>query len=114
MNLIEAKAWADEMDVQVTVCDLKGIIVYMNKAAASNFSKYGGGSLIGQSLFDCHNEHSAQLIKELLLRPSEKTYAIPKAGFSKLIRHVPWMENGTHKGIIEIGFNLPSGFSVRP
>jgi hypothetical protein len=48
MNLIHAKSWAEEMDVRVTVCDLKGIIVYMNRASALGLHKYGGAELIGK------------------------------------------------------------------
>jgi transcriptional regulator with PAS, ATPase and Fis domain len=101
--------WAEEMEVQVTVCDRDTIIVYMNQASIRNFSKYGGEALLGKSLLDCHTSHSREKILEMLAEPQTATYAIPKDGYRKMIRQVPWMENGEHKGIIEIAFDLPPG-----
>lgn len=65
-NKIDASIWADEIDMMVTVCDINGTIVYMNKAAALGFYKYGGYDLTGKSVFDCHNPKSVIKIKELL------------------------------------------------
>jgi PAS domain-containing protein len=50
----------------VVVCDLKHEIIYMNPAAAVKYRKYGGASLVGKSLLDCHNENSAVLIKKVV------------------------------------------------
>ena len=33
--------WAKEMNCAVTVCDTKGIILYMNDKACQTFAKYG-------------------------------------------------------------------------
>lgn len=107
MNLIEASAWADEMDIRVTVCDLKGIIVYMNRASIFGFHKYGGADLIGKSLLDCHLPVSQEKIKEMLEYAHINTYLINKDAEQRLIRQFPWMEAGEHKGIIEISFNVP-------
>lgn len=38
--------WAKEMNCAVTVCDTKGIILYMNDKACQTFAKYG--NLIGK------------------------------------------------------------------
>ena len=48
--------WANEMNCAVTVCDTKGIILYMNEKACRTFAKHG--DLIGKNLFDCHNPQS--------------------------------------------------------
>ena len=37
----------------VVICDLEHIILYMNPSAMENYSKYGGGELVGKSLLDC-------------------------------------------------------------
>ena len=37
--------WANEMNCAVTVCDTKGIILYMNEKACRTFAKHG--DLIG-------------------------------------------------------------------
>jgi hypothetical protein len=113
MNLIHAKSWAEEMDVRVTVCNLKGIIVYMNRASVFSMHKYGGTDLIGKSIFDCHNPHSCEIIKEMLEHPTVNVYIVEKAGERRLIRQFPWEEDGQHKGIIEFSFPVPFDIQVK-
>ena len=113
MNLVEATAWADEMDIRVTVCDLNAIIVYMNKASVLGFYKYGGADLIGKSLFGCHLPVSCDKIREMLEYPQTNTYVINKHNEKRLIRQFPWTEDGEHKGIIEISFDLPADFEEK-
>ena len=113
MNLITAQAWADEMDVRVTVCDHTGIIVYMNKTAALSMHNYGGYDLIGKSLLNCHNPRSSAIIKEMLERPFVNSYIVEKEGKRRLIRQFPWEEEGRFKGIIEMSFPLPSDLEVK-
>ena len=105
LNLpIEASRWANDMSVEVTICDLNAIIVYMNKASIANFEKRGGASLLGKSLLDCHVEKSNQRIHEMLTAPQSQTMILDKKTYKKIIHQIPWMENGEHKGIIELGF----------
>ncbi|MCF8358537.1 MAG: PAS domain-containing protein [Prolixibacteraceae bacterium] len=106
-NIIDARAWADSMDVMITVCDMNGTIVYMNKAAVMGFHKYGGNNLIGKSIFDCHNPDSVAKIKEMLQNPESNTYTIVKNGEKELIHQFPWMEGAEHKGVIEFSFKIP-------
>jgi hypothetical protein len=113
MNLVSAHSWAEDMDVRVTVCDLKGIIVYLNKSAALHMHKYGGYELIGKSLFDCHNSNSIQIIKEMLDHPFVNVYIVEKAGERRLIRQFPWEEDGIHKGIIELSFPIPFDIGIK-
>jgi hypothetical protein len=40
----------------------------MNPAACVQLHKYGGGELIGKSLFDCHNQTSYRTIREVWVR----------------------------------------------
>lgn len=108
MNLIKAKAWAEEMDVMLTVCDNEGIIVYMNKESKLGFHKYGGEELLGQSLLKCHNPKSQDRIREMLTLPQTNTYIINKETERRMIRQFPWVENGEVKGIIEMSFDLPA------
>ena len=108
MNLIKAKAWAEEMDVMLTVCNTKGIIVYMNRASKLGFHKYGGEELIGKSILNCHNPHSQEQIKSMLQFPQTNIYITSKATERRLIRQFPWVENGEVKGIIEMSFDLPA------
>ncbi|HPB05166.1 MAG TPA: PAS domain-containing protein [Prolixibacteraceae bacterium] len=113
MNLIDAAAWAHEMDVRVTVCNKKGVIVYMNQASALGMHKYGGYELLGKSLFDCHNPASSAKIREMLEIPSVNVYITEKQEERRLIRQFPWEENGEHKGIIEFSFALPFDVEVK-
>lgn len=113
MNLIEAKSWAEELDVQVTVCDLNGIIVYMNQASKLGFIKYGGADLIGKSLLDCHNSKSQEKIKEMLDYPHVNSYIIKKDNEKRMIHQLPWTEFGENKGLVELSFLLPSTFEEK-
>ena len=113
MNLINAKSWAEEMDVKVTVCDLKGTIVYLNRASALGLHKYGGSELIGKSIFDCHNSHSCDIIKEMLKLPIVNIYFVEKEGERRFVRQFPWEEDGELRGIIEISFTVPFDIPVK-
>ncbi len=50
----------------VVICDLSHKIVYMNPAAVKNYGKYGGETLIGKSLLDCHNDRSREMIRKVV------------------------------------------------
>ena len=62
------KAVVDADDAPIVICDVNHIIVYMNLTAIKRYAKRGGEKLIGQSIFDCHNAHS----KEIILSVFEK------------------------------------------
>lgn len=101
----------DEMDIAVTVCDLEGIIVYMNRKSASTFADDGGAALIGKSLLDCHPEPARSKLLDLLTAPRKNIYTIEKAGGKKMIYQLPWIENGQFVGLIEISLPLPAEIS---
>ena len=50
----------------IVLCDLKHTIVYMNPAAIANYSKYGGATLMGKCLLDCHNPKSRESIETVV------------------------------------------------
>lgn len=50
----------------VVICDLDHIIIYMNPTAVKRYEKYGGELLVGQSLLNCHNAKSRELIEKVL------------------------------------------------
>lgn len=60
------KSIIDTDIMPVVICDLTHTVIYMNPAAAENYSKRGGYSLIGKSLLDCHNEESNAKIKAVI------------------------------------------------
>jgi transcriptional regulator with PAS, ATPase and Fis domain len=100
--------WFEEFDGAITVCDLDGIITYMNRASIVQFAKYGGAGLIGQSLIDCHPEPSKTKLKEMLKVPQTNTYTIGKSGKKKIIHQTPLYKDGVFTGLIEMSFVLPT------
>ena len=46
----------------VVICDLEHTVIYMNPVAIERYAKWGGNSLMGKSLLNCHNEKSRELI----------------------------------------------------
>lgn len=100
-------SYFDELDVAVTVCDLKGTILYMNQKSILTFAKDGGGSLIGKSLLDCHPEPARKKLLDLLEKQTSNTYTIEKNSLHKMIHQTPWFEDGKCKGLIEFSFEIP-------
>lgn len=41
------------------------VIRYMNRPAEKFYAKWGGAKLVGQSIFDCHSEHSGAVMREV-------------------------------------------------
>ena len=95
-----------ELPYAITVCDKAGIIIYMNEKSITTFQK-GEESLIGKSLFDCHNPQSKEKIHELLLTGTPNSYTISKNGVRKLIYQSPWYKNSEIAGLIELSMVIP-------
>ncbi len=103
--------WTDEFNGAVTVCDRKGIVVYMNDISKKQFNKYGGNDLMGKSLIDCHPEPARSFLRRMLEEPIHHAYTSEKNGVKKQIYQTPWMENGEFKGVVEISFELPANMT---
>ncbi|MEI6677934.1 MAG: PAS domain-containing protein [Mariniphaga sp.] len=101
------KIWSDEFGGAVTICNLDGIITYMNETSKELFKKYGGAGLIGTNLLNYHPEPSRSKVAEMLKTPTTNTYTIEKAGIKKIIHQSPLYEQGVFSGLIEISFELP-------
>jgi len=97
--------WAKEINCAVTVCDRKGIVLYMNDKAAETFARHG--NMIGKSLIPCHNERSRAIIADLLATGGSNTYTIEKNGVRKMIYQTAWRENGEVAGLVEISMVIP-------
>ncbi|MCD7820250.1 MAG: PAS domain-containing protein [Lachnospiraceae bacterium] len=65
------KAVIDADMEPVVICDMEHRIVYMNPTAIERYEKWGGGKLIGNSILDCHNAHSREVILSVLARFAE-------------------------------------------
>jgi hypothetical protein len=99
--------WADQLPAAVTICNIEGIILYMNNLSASIFSKDGGRNLIGKTLFDCHPEPAKSKLDDLLHNPRVNIYSIEKKGIKKMIYQAPWYRDGQFAGLVEISFPIP-------
>jgi transcriptional regulator with PAS, ATPase and Fis domain len=103
-----ANEWIEEFPGSVTLCDLDGIIIAMNKAAKMTMAKEGGTELIGTNLMDCHNPNSQSIINRMIADHQPNIYTIEKHGQHKLIYQSAWTENGEYKGLVEISLPIPT------
>lgn len=60
------KSIVDQDRCSIVICNLRHEIIYMNPAAVENYSKRGGGMLVGQSIMDCHNAESQDKMKRVV------------------------------------------------
>lgn len=58
----------DSIDEEIVLVDTNHKIVFMNRRALEEYKDGGGKSLIGKSIFDCHNENSKKTILEVYER----------------------------------------------
>ncbi len=105
--------WTQEYPAAVTVCDTAGTIIAMNRAARENFRRYGGGRLIGSSLFDCHSPASGRTIRRMLEQEEGATYITDNGRRRRLVQQVPWYRQGRFAGLVETIIDLPPELPVR-
>lgn len=98
------KDWVKELPVSITVCDVDGIIIEMNNKAKATF---GGKDRIGESLYNCHQPRSIEMIRNMLKSGEPHTYTIEKAGMKKLIHQQAWYKDGNIAGLVEFSIILP-------
>ena len=98
--------WAKEMNCAVTVCDVSGVIQYMNDKAKEIFASHG--DLVGKNLMGCHNERSKEIIRSLLETGGSNAYTIEKNGLRKMIYQTAWKVDGAVAGLVEISMVIPS------
>jgi PAS domain S-box-containing protein len=102
----------ERMNTAVTVCDTKGVILYMNEKSGKTFAKYGGKELIGKNLEVCHPGHATDKVNEMMRNGTSNSYTIEKHGIKKLIHQTPWyLENGDIGGLVEFSIELPAEMS---
>jgi DUF438 domain-containing protein len=100
-------AWLKELEIDITICDRNGVIVFLNDKSENSLKKYGGQELIGKNLLDCHNETSREKIIQMLEAHTENIYSIEKNGKKKLIIQKPLYNKSEYDGIIELGVEIP-------
>ncbi|MDH3327924.1 MAG: hypothetical protein OEM01_01690 [Desulfobulbaceae bacterium] len=106
-------SWIEEFPSAITVCDDKGIIVAMNETSRLNFSKKGGGALIGSSLFDCHPESANKKIRKMLKEEIPQTYFLENKGRKRLVHQSPWYNNKKFAGLVETIIDLSGDIQIR-
>jgi transcriptional regulator with PAS, ATPase and Fis domain len=99
--------WTEGFSAAITVCDERGVVLAMNRAAGEVFKKDGGRGLVGKSLLDCHPEPSRSMVAGMLKNPRANTYTIEKKGVKKLIHQAPWYDKARFAGLVEIAIVLP-------
>jgi len=72
MNKEELAALLDSIVEPIVFVDSQHIIRYVNKSAKDKYGKKGYASLVGNSIFQCHNERSNKIILD--------TYAMLQKG----------------------------------
>ena len=60
------KSLIDQDDAAVVICGIDHTVIYMNPAAVKNYAKWGGGAIVGQSIFDCHSAASCQKLRQVI------------------------------------------------
>jgi PAS domain-containing protein len=104
---METLDWAKDIPAAITVCDERGVIVFMNPAAGEVFKNRGGLGLVGKSLLDCHPEPARSALSGMLREPRVNAYTIEKDGVRKLIYQAPWRREGKFAGYVELSIALP-------
>lgn len=98
--------WAEDMACAVTAADKDGVIRYMNRRARETYRKHG--DLIGKSLYDCHGERAAGIIRRLLTEGGTNAYTIEKEGVRKMIYQTACTDaDGRVEGIVEVSMVIP-------
>jgi transcriptional regulator with PAS, ATPase and Fis domain len=105
--------WMEAYPHCVTVCDTQGTIIAMNGASRDNFKKYGGGKLIGSSLFDCHPESANEIIRNQLAAQTKNTYITESTDKKRLISQVPWYRNNEFGGLVETIIDMPQEIMIK-
>jgi transcriptional regulator with PAS, ATPase and Fis domain len=105
---MQVPEWLEGYGMAITVCDARGTILHLNRAAAAGFAASGGKDLVGQSLFDCHPEHARAELARLLATHEPNCYTVEKKGQRKLISQAPWWhEDDRFGGLVEVSIPLP-------
>lgn len=60
------KSVLEQDTAAIVLCNLEHVIIYMNPAAEKRYQKRGGYALVGQSLLDCHNSKSNEMIEKVI------------------------------------------------
>lgn len=98
----------DNVPYVVTICDIQGVILYMNAKSAATFSP-SGESLIGRNLSEFHGPRAQAMIDHMLKTGESNSYTIQKGEIRKIVHQSPWMNDcGQIAGLIELSIPIPA------
>ncbi len=98
--------WLEGMQVGVTVCDTEGVGLYLNERSARIFKSFGGKSLVGKNLLNCHPEAARSKMISLLKDPRPNSYIMERNGKKTLLHAVPWFKDGKFAGLVEVSIDI--------
>jgi transcriptional regulator with PAS, ATPase and Fis domain len=108
---MDQPGWVDEIGMAVTVTDVQGRILAMNRRSVATFAADGGAALVGTNVLDCHPEPARSLLAGMFAAQSANHYTVSKGGQRKAIHQLPWFRDGAFAGFVElaipIGDDLP-------
>ena len=104
---MQKEGWAYSFVGAITVCDPDGIILEMNEQAAKEFESFGGMSLIGSNMLDCHPAEARIKVKNMLSEREENIYTVEKNGKKKMVYQTPWYQDGKYAGFVELILPIP-------
>lgn len=101
-------SWLHNFGGAVTICDIEGTIIYMNKKSQATFASDGGAELVGQNVLDCHPEPACSKLVTMLKTEGLNCYTIEKNGVKKLVYQAPWYKDtGEYGGLVELSLEIP-------
>jgi len=104
----QSAAWAILFPGSITVADNEGTILWMNEAAIERYASFGGRSLIGTNMLDCHPEPSRTTVARMLANPGVNVYTVEKRGRRSLVHHSTWYDGDRPGGLVELILDLPA------
>lgn len=105
--------WVEEFPGMISVCDVDGKILVLNKKITEFFSSTGGKKLIGSNLFDCHGQNSGKEIRQLMTKEKVDIYIAEENGDRELVIHSPWYKSRAFAGFVEITLPLKNEIKIR-
>ena len=100
-------SWLQGFPGAITICDTRGIILFMNDKSIESFKSDGGKDLLGKNLLDCHPQPWRGKLEQLIEAQQTNVYTIEKKGVKKLIYQAPWFEEGQYRGFLELSLEIP-------
>ncbi len=99
----------DGVSAVIVLADENYIIRYVNDIGVDNYRRFGGRDIVGTSLFDCHNDHSCQVIREIYdgFKSGDlksKIVVQPQDDRVKHIVYLPVFHSDEFKGCMEIQY----------